>query len=133
MRGVHLHRGQDGHIEILVPVAGPAHKHDAQSRTPVLGTVSSRAQKKMFQYDPLATPDSILRAAVVLEEAGVTVLSPHNQLVSLHSLLDSGVEVNGLFVYLTSSGSSTKGIKRQCGDGGCKAHCLETCGYEFSG
>ena len=124
MRGVHLHRGQDGHIEVPVLVAGPAHRHDAQSRTPVLGTVSSRAQK-VFQYVLLVTPESILRAAeqverlqlkhqklsfeehvgvLVLEEVGVTVLSPHNPLMSLHSLLDSGVQVNGLFVHLPSSG-----------------------------
>ena len=132
MRGVHLHRGQDGHIEVPVPVAGPAHRHDAQPRTPVLVTVSSCAQKKVFQYDPLVTPESILRAAeqverlqlkqqklcfeehvgvLVLEEVGVPVLPPHNPLMSLHSLLDSGVEVNGLFVHLPSSGSSTTGIR----------------------
>ena len=40
-----LHRGQAGHIEVPVPVAGPAHRHDAQSRTPVLVTVFRRAQK----------------------------------------------------------------------------------------
>ena len=32
-----LHRGQAGHIEVPVPVAGPAHRHDAQSRPPVFG------------------------------------------------------------------------------------------------
>ena len=64
--------------------------------------------KKVFQCDPLVTPESILHAAeqverlqlkqqklsfkehvgvLVLEEVGVTVLSPHNPLRSLHSFL----------------------------------------------
>ena len=83
--------------------------------------------KKVFQCDPLVTPESILRAAeqvgrlqlkqqklsfeehvgvLVLEEVGVTALSPHNPLMSLHSLLDRGVEVDGQFVHLCIIGIS---------------------------
>ena len=50
-------------------------------------------------------------SVLVLEEVGVTVFSPHNPLMSLHSLLDRGVEVDGLFVHLPSSGRSITGIR----------------------
>ena len=43
---------------------------------------------------------------LVLEEVGVTALSPHNPLMSLHSLLDRGVEVDGQFVHLCIIGIS---------------------------
>ena len=43
---------------------------------------------------------------LVLEEVGVTALSPHNPLMSLHSLLDRGIEVDGQFVHLCIIGIS---------------------------
>ena len=52
-----------------VPVAGPAHRHDAQSQTPVLETVSRRAKKKVFQCDPLVTPESIRAGQTAAAEA----------------------------------------------------------------
>eukprot|EP00927_Polykrikos_kofoidii_P014152 TRINITY_DN16176_c0_g1_i2.p1 TRINITY_DN16176_c0_g1~~TRINITY_DN16176_c0_g1_i2.p1 ORF type:complete len:3105 (-),score=492.61 TRINITY_DN16176_c0_g1_i2:105-9254(-) len=83
--------------------------------------------KKVFQCDPLVTPGAILQAAeqigrlqlkqkrhsteehvgvLVLEEVGVTALSPHNPLMSLHSLIDHGVEVDGQFVNICIIGIS---------------------------
>ena len=43
---------------------------------------------------------------LVLEEVGVTALSPHNSLMSLHSLLDCEIEVDGQFVHLCIIGIS---------------------------
>ena len=43
---------------------------------------------------------------LVLEEVGVTTLSPHNPLMSLHSILDRGIEVDGQFVHLYIIGIS---------------------------
>ena len=43
---------------------------------------------------------------LVLEEVGVMALSPHNPLISLHSLLDRGGEVDGQFVHLCIIGIS---------------------------
>ena len=83
--------------------------------------------KKVFQCDPLVTPESIPRAAeqvirlqlkqqklsigehvgvLVLEEVGVTAPSPHNPLMSLHFLLDRDVEMDGKFVHLCIIGIS---------------------------
>ena len=76
------------------------HEHPFWGQFPVV-------HKKVFQCDPLVTPESILRAAeqvgrlqlkqklsfeehvgvLALEEVGVTALSPHNPLMSLHCLL----------------------------------------------
>ena len=42
---------------------------------------------------------------LVLEEVGVTALSPHIPLMSLHSLLDRGIEVDGQFVHLCITGN----------------------------
>ena len=84
---------------------------------PVLVTVSRRAQK-VFQCDPLVTPESILHAAeqverlqlkqqklsfeehvgvLVLEEVGVTVLSPAQPIEVSTFFLDCGVEVGWSF------------------------------------
>ena len=86
--------------------------------------------KKVFQCDPLVTPESIPRAAkqvirlqlkqqklsfeqhvgvIVLKKVGVTALSPNNPLMSLHSLLDRGVEVDGQFLHLCIIGISEGG------------------------
>ncbi|CEM05731.1 unnamed protein product [Vitrella brassicaformis CCMP3155] len=71
--------------------------------------------KKTVQCSPLTTPHAILQAAnhaakvqlrelqsdsehtavLVLEEIGETVLSPHNPLMTLHGLIDHGVNVDG--------------------------------------
>ena len=121
--------GKPEHIEVPVPVAGPAHRHDAQAQTPVLGTVSRRAQKGVPMRSVGHAPktscarqsrsDGCSRSSrsfflffekhvgvLVLEEVGVTALSPHNPLMSLHSLLNRGVEVDGQFVHLCIIGIS---------------------------
>ena len=96
------------------------HKHPFWRQFPVV-------HQKVVQCDPLVTPESVLRAAeqvgwlqlkqqklsfkehvavLVLDEIGVTALSPHNPLMSLHFLLDRGVEVDGQFVHLCIIGIS---------------------------
>ena len=62
-----LHRGQNEHIEVPVPDARPAQRHDAQAQTPFLRTVSRR-KKKVFQRNPLVTPENILRAAKQVDD-----------------------------------------------------------------
>ena len=43
---------------------------------------------------------------LVLKKVGVTALSPNNPLMSLHSLLDRGVEMDGQFLHLCIIGIS---------------------------
>ena len=102
-----LHSGHAGHIESLFLsldlLTGMMlnRKHPFWRQVPVV--------KKVFQCDPSVTPESIRAGQTAAAEAveaffsgtlGVPVLSPHNSMMSLHSLLDREIEVNGRFVHL---------------------------------